>query len=144
MNGCKRMDLHDGILRQIFLQCSSKWGLRFEYPSTPSCPTYFLLDPERLLLGLHLGVQRGLQHSGHLYYFHTGCLLNILFFEDIKTYSGLWPISVSPRCQCVYTMAGQAPVALQQNCRVKKNHNILRKNAIFNDHPVYKTTQAHM
>ena len=36
------------------------------------------------------------------------------FFEDFKIYSGLWPLLVSPRCQCVYTMAGQTP-ALQQN-----------------------------
>ena len=36
------------------------------------------------------------------------------FFEDFKIYSELWPLSVSPRCQCVYTMAGQTP-ALQQN-----------------------------
>ena len=39
-----------------------------------------------------------------------------VFFEDSKIYSGLWPLSVSPRCQCVYTMAGQTP-ALQQNLK---------------------------
>ena len=44
----------------------------------------------------------------------TGCSLNIVFFEDFKIYSELWPLSVSPRCQCVYTMAGQTQ-ALQQN-----------------------------
>ena len=34
-------------------------------------------------------------------YVCTGCSLNTVFF--------LWPLSVSPRCQCVYTMAGQTP-----------------------------------
>ena len=28
-----------------------------------------------------------------------GGSLNIVFFEDFKTYSGLWPFSVFPRCQ---------------------------------------------
>ena len=31
--------------------------------------------------------------------------LILCFLEDFKIYSGLWPLSVSPRCQCVYTMA---------------------------------------
>ena len=26
---------------------------------------------------------------------HTGCSLDIMFFEDFKLYSGLWPLSVS-------------------------------------------------
>ena len=30
-----------------------------------------------------------------------------VFFEDFKIYSGLWLLSVAPRCQCVYTMVGQ-------------------------------------
>ena len=34
--------------------------------------------------------------------------------EDLKIYFGLWPLLVYPRCQWVYTMAGQTP-ALQQN-----------------------------
>ena len=42
----------------------------------------------------------------------TGCLL--CPFGDFKINSGLWPLSVSPRCQCVYTMVGQTP-ALKQN-----------------------------
>ena len=58
------------------------------------------------------------------------------FFEDFKIYSGLWPLSVSPRCQCVYTMAGQTPALQQLTVRVQKNHIILRKNTIFNEHPV--------
>ena len=52
------------------------------------------------------------------------------FFEDFKIYSGLWPLLAFPRCQWLYTMAGQTP-ALHQ-----KNHNNLRKNTIFNEHPV--------
>ena len=58
----------------------------------------------------------------------TGCSLNIVFFSNILKYI---PVSLGfPRwCQCVYTMAGQTQ-ALQ------KNHNILRKNTIFNEHPV--------
>ena len=45
----------------------------------------------------------------------TGCSLNIVFFPIFKKYSGLWPFSVFPRCQCVYThQAGRTP-ALQQN-----------------------------
>ena len=54
----------------------------------------------------------------------------VSFFEDFKIYSGLWPLSVSPRCQCVYTMAGQTPV-LQQTLQsseksqhFKEKHNI--------------------
>ena len=35
-------------------------------------------------------------------------------FEDFNIYSGHWPLSVYPRCQCVYTMAGKTP-ALQQS-----------------------------
>ena len=64
-------------------------------------------------------------------HFDTGRSLIIVFFEDFKIYSGLWPLSVSPRwCQCVYTMAGQTP-ALQQNLQsseksqhFKEKHNI--------------------
>ena len=60
----------------------------------------------------------------------TGCLLNVFFLEDFIIYSSLWPLSVSPRCQCVYTMAWQTP-ALQQNLQsseklqhFKEKHNI--------------------
>ena len=38
-----------------------------------------------------------------------GVKLILCFFEDFEIYSGLWPLSVSPRCQCVYTMTGQTP-----------------------------------
>ena len=59
----------------------------------------------------------------------TGCSLNIVFFRRfLNIYCGLWPLSVSPQCQCVYTMAGQTP-ALQQNSsensqHFKEKHNI--------------------
>ena len=44
----------------------------------------------------------------------------VFFFEDFKIYSGLWPLSVSPRYHCVYTMAGQKP-GLQQNWQSSEN-----------------------
>ena len=45
----------------------------------------------------------------------TGCSLNIVFFQKMLEYSGLWPFSTFPLCQCVYTQqAGRKP-ALQQN-----------------------------
>ena len=64
--------------------------------------------------------------------FRYRVFIKYCFFPKIfKIYSGLWPLSVSPRwCQKVYTMADQKQ-ALQQ-----KLHNILRKNTIFNEHPV--------
>ena len=58
-----------------------------------------------------------------------GCSLNIVFFLFFK-YSGLWPISVFPRCQCVYTHQAGRKLALQQNWQsseksyVKEKHNI--------------------
>ena len=45
----------------------------------------------------------------------TGCSLKIVFFWKILKYSELFPFSVFPRCQCVYThQAGRTPT-LQQN-----------------------------
>ena len=47
---------------------------------------------------------------------YTGCSLNVVFsFSKISKYSGLWPFSVFPRCQCSRTH------------RVEKNHKILKK-----------------
>ena len=62
---------------------------------------------------------------------NTGCSLNIVFFPIYEKYSGLWPFSVFPRCQCVHTHhAGRTP-ALQQNWQsseksqhFKEKHNI--------------------
>ena len=53
-------------------------------------------------------------------------------FEDFKIYSGLWPLSVSPRFQCVYTMAGQTQ-ALQSS---EKSLHFKEKKTIFNELPV--------
>ena len=50
----------------------------------------------------------------------TGCSLNIVFFEGFKIYSGLWPLSVFPRCQCVYTMAGQIPALAAELAEFRK------------------------
>ena len=66
----------------------------------------------------------------------TGCSLNIVFFfEDFKifrTLASLFSLGVSVR-----THTKQAE---HQRCsradRVQKNHNILRKNTILNEHPV--------
>ena len=49
-----------------------------------------------------------------------------VFSKIFKVYSGLWPHSVSPWCQCVYTMAGQTP-ALQQNLQTSEKSQHLRK-----------------
>ena len=51
-------------------------------------------------------------------------------FSKILIY---FPDSVFSRCQCVYTrQAGRTP-ALQQN---RQSSKILRKNTIFNEHPI--------
>ena len=59
----------------------------------------------------------------YTYWDATVCSLNIVFIEDTKIYSGLWPLSVYPRCQGLYTMAGQTP-ALQQNWQSSEKHKI--------------------
>ena len=46
---------------------------------------------------------------------YTGCSLNIVVFLKILKYSGLWPFSVLPLCQCVYTHKAGITPALQQN-----------------------------
>ena len=68
---------------------------------------------------------------------YTGCSLNIVFFPKILKYSGLWPFSVLPRCQCVYTrQAGRKP-ALQQSWQSSEtSQHFKEKNTIFNEHPV--------
>ena len=49
-------------------------------------------------------------------------------FPKILKYSGLWPFSVFPRCQCVYThQVGRTP-ALQQNWQgSEKSQNFKEK-----------------
>ena len=47
-------------------------------------------------------------------------------------YSRLWPLSVSPRCHCVYTMAGQT-LALQQNLQSsEKSQHFKGKHYLIN------------
>ena len=49
------------------------------------------------------------------------------FFSKILKYSGLWPFSVFPRCQCVYThQAGRTP-AQQQNWQSSENSQNLKE-----------------
>ena len=66
----------------------------------------------------------------HILPSYTGCSLNIVFFTKILDYSGLLPFSVFSHTRQVE----------HQRCsrtgRVQKNHKILRKNTIFNEHPV--------
>ena len=57
----------------------------------------------------------------------TGCSLIIVFFPIFFKYSGLWPFSVFPRCQCVYTHQAGRKSGCSRTGRVRKNHKILRK-----------------
>ena len=64
--------------------------------------------------------------TGTPVYRDTGCSLNIVF---ILEYSGLWPFSVFPRCQCLYThKAGRKPAELAESRKITqfkgKKHNI--------------------
>ena len=73
------------------------------------------LDPNILLeifikAELYMGDYRGYVQGVHQI---------LCFFEDIQIYFGLWPLSVSPLCQCAYTMAGQTP-ALQYNWQISE------------------------
>ena len=49
------------------------------------------------------------------------------FFENFKIYSGLWPLSISSRCQCVCTQWQVKHQHCSRAFRVKKYHNILKK-----------------
>ena len=50
------------------------------------------------------------------------------FFQIFKKYSGLWPFSVFPRCQCVYTHQAGITPALQQNWQSsEKSQNFKEK-----------------
>ena len=51
----------------------------------------------------------------------------LCFFPKIFKYSGLWPFSVFPLCQCVYTHQAGRKRGCSRIGRVQKNHNILRK-----------------
>ena len=43
-------------------------------------------------------------------------------WENFKIYSVLWPFSVFPRCQCVYTHQAGRTHALQQNWQSSEKH----------------------
>ena len=61
----------------------------------------------------------------------TGCYLNIVFFPKILKYSGLWPFSVLPRCQCVYThKAGRKPALAAELAEFRKIQNLRKKHNI--------------
>ena len=65
--------------------------------------------------------------------------MNIVFFSKILKYSGLLTFSVFPRCArcvCIHTRQVEHQ-RCSRTCRVQKNHNILRKNTIFYEHPVF-------
>ena len=55
----------------------------------------------------------------------------LCFFVDFKICSGLGPLSVSPHCQCVYTMAGQT---LQENWQSSEESQHFKEK--HNEHPV--------
>merc|ERR1711860_37289 len=58
----------------------------------------------------------------------TGSSLNIVFFPKILKYSELWPFSVLPLCQCVYTHQAARTPALQQNWQSsEKSQNFKEK-----------------
>ena len=57
--------------------------------------------------------------------------LNILSFWKILKYSGLFPFSIFPRCQCLYTHKEGRTLALQQNWQSsEKSHNFKEKHNI--------------
>ena len=52
------------------------------------------------------------------------------FFEDFRIYFGLWPLSVSLRCQCVYTLAGQTQALAAELAELKKSQHFKEKHNI--------------
>ena len=61
----------------------------------------------------------------------TGSSLNIVFFPKILKYSELWPFSVLPRCQCVYThKAGRKPALAAELAEFRKIQNFKEKHNI--------------
>ena len=69
-------------------------------------------------------------------FWDTGCSLNIVFFSKFFKCSGLC-LSLFSLCISTCTQTRQVE---HQRCsrtgRVQKNHKILRKNTIFNEHPI--------
>ena len=71
---------------------------------------------------------------------HTGCSLNIVFL-DFKIYSGLRPLGFPSVSMSVHNGRSNTSAAAAELAEFRKNHNILRKNTLFNEHPVvYKRT----
>ena len=63
------------------------------------------------------------------------------FFPKNLKYSGLLPFYVFHRCQYVWKHTRQVEhKRCSRTGRVQKNHKILRKNTIFNEHPVGYTS----
>ena len=106
------------------------------------------VNPLNLLSSMYRKTKYNLIHKKttllHIFWFfvckpilYTGCSLNIVFFSKILKYipdSGLYrvPLGVS-----VCTQWQVKHQRCCRTCRVEKNNNILRKNTIFNEHPVY-------
>ena len=73
-----------------------------------------------------------------------GCSLNIAFFKNLEYIpdSGLYRFPLGGFSVCTQRQVKH------QRCggrtwRVQKNHNILRKNTIFNQHPVVYTVDLY-
>ena len=68
-----------------------------------------------------------------MYILYTGCSLNIVFFTIfLKIFRTLFSFGVSV---CTHTRQVETKRCIRTG-RVQKNHKILRKNTIFNEHPV--------
>ena len=67
---------------------------------------------------------------------YTGCSLNIVFFSKISKYIPDSGLSLFPLGVSVCTQWQVKNQRCSRTVRDQKNHNILRKNTIFNEHPV--------
>ena len=74
----------------------------------------------------------------HNTFYHIQGVHYSVFFSKILKYSGLWPFSVFPRRQCVYTHQAGSTQALQQNWQSSEKSQHLKEKTIFNEHPVIK------
>ena len=74
----------------------------------------------------------------------TGCSLNIVFFPKILKYYGLWPFSVFPRCQCVYTYQAGRKQALQQNWQSSEKSQIFKIKTQYLMNTLYNIPERHM
>ena len=67
-----------------------------------------------------------------------------MFFPKILKYSEIWPFSVFPRCQFVYTHHAGRKQALQQNWQSSEKSQHFKENTIFNEHPVHMYMYVHV